>query len=340
MKAFSKIHLQYAAVIVVYAAIACTIAALMQCVETGGWSGVDAERFHYMARMIVNGFAPYVSFVDPKPPSIYFVVAVMDSAAAPGVLDIPVVTGINVLCALLIFYIGNREYGYISGFFAGGFYLVVAVFVQGYFLFSEQFAVLFLLLACIATKKEGYIVAGICAGLALGFKQYAVLGIIPLLYLMHAQGERRYHRFLVPAAAAMLIPFAALWLWYGTAPFMSAVNWTFSVAPAYVSGQSIASIPNYHTSDLFSYALALASSILIMLPALLFALASVIRRGLRSPFEKALFLFVVLFIGTLFIRQYLHYWILALPFLALFACREFSDDRDSGPDGSGAIPEK
>jgi len=49
---------------------------------------------------------------------------------------------------------------------------------------------------------------------------------------------------------------------------------------------------------------------------------------------------VVLFIGTLFIRQYLHYWILALPFLALFACREFSDDRDSGPDGSGAIPEK
>ena len=123
MKFFSKIHLQYAAVIVVYAAIACTIAALMQCVETGGWSGVDAERFHYMARMIVNGFAPYVSFVDPKPPTIYFVVAVMDSAAAPGVLDIPVVTGINILCALLIFYIGNREYGYISGFFAGDFTL-------------------------------------------------------------------------------------------------------------------------------------------------------------------------------------------------------------------------
>src|SRR5208337_1663669 len=125
LKENPRIHLQLVAVIVSYVMVACIIAAIMQRVETGGWAGVDAERFHYMARMIINGFAPYVSFVDPKPPLVFFVVAVMDLAGSPGLLDIPVITGINIICALLVFYIGNKDYGYTSGFFAGGFYLIV-----------------------------------------------------------------------------------------------------------------------------------------------------------------------------------------------------------------------
>ncbi|MFA6331394.1 MAG: glycosyltransferase family 39 protein [Methanoregula sp.] len=326
MKENRRISLQLLAVIVSYIAIACIIAAVMQRIETGGWAGVDAERFHYMARMIINGFAPYVSFIDPKPPLVFFVVAAMDLTGSPGLLDIPVITVINIVCSLLVFYIGNRDYGYIPGFFAGGFYLIVAAFVQGYFLFSEQFAVLFLLLAFISARKKEYIIAGIFIGLAFGFKQYAILGLIPLLYLMRSQDDRRYYRLVVPAGIMILAPFAALLFWYGNDTFMSAINWTFCVAPAYVSGQTIADIPNYHTTDLFSYAIALVSSIIIMLPATLFSAASVLKRGLRTPSERAIFLFAILFLGMLFVRQYLHYWILVLPFLALLACREFADD--------------
>jgi hypothetical protein len=334
-----RIFLKILAVTVSYVTVACIIAAIMQRIDTGGWAGIDAERFHYMARMIINGFAPYVSFVDPKPPLVFFVVAAMDFAGTPGFLDIPVITGINILCALLVFYIGNKDYGYIAGFFAGGFYLIVAVFVQGYFLFSEQFAVLFLLLAFIFARKREYLLAGIFIGLAFGFKQYAILGMVPLLYLMRAQGDRRYYHLVVPAAVVIVVPFAALLFWYGNTTFMSAINWTFCVVPAYVSGQTIADIPNYHTSDLFSYALALTSSIFVMLPAVLFSAASVLRRGLRTPSEWAVFLFAILFFGTLFVRQYLHYWILVLPFLALLACREFADDDKKGcTDPSGSHP--
>jgi len=336
MKENQRIHLQLLAVIVSYVTVACLIAVLMQKIDTGGWAGVDADRFHYMARMIINGFAPYVSFIDPKPPLIFFVVAAMDLTGAPGFLDLPVITGINILCALLVFYIGNKDYGYISGFFAGGFYLIVAAFVQGYFLFSEQFTVLFLLLAFIFARKREYIAAGIFIGLAFGFKQYAILGLVPLLYLMRAQGDRRYYRLVAPAAVMVVVPFAALLFWYGNTTFTSAINWTFCVAPAYVSGQTIADIPNYHADNLFSYALALISGIVIMLTAVLFSAASVLRRGLRTPSEWAIFLFAILFFGTLFVRQYLHYWILVLPFLALLACREFADDdkKDcTGPPG-------
>lgn len=297
----------------------------MLTIDTGGWAGVDAERFHEMARIIINGFTPYISYVDPKPPLLFFVVSAMDLVQPAGFLDVPVMTSINIFCALLLFYIGNKDYGYISGFFAGFLYLIVVAFAQGYILFSEQFAVLFLLLAFISARKSQYIYAGICVGLAFGFKQYAILGLIPLIYLMWKQEERRFHYLILPAIIVGLIPFGVLLMMYGSETMMSALYWTFGIAPAYVSGQSITEIPSYQTDNLFSYSIYLISSIFIVLPVFLFAIASVIQRGLRSPSESAILLFVFFLSGTLLIRQYLHYWILILPFLILLACREFDE---------------
>lgn len=323
-----RTSLQISAVILSYVIIACVIAWMMQKIDTGGWAGVDAERFHEMARIIINGFTPYVSYIDPKPPLLFFVVSAMDIVQPAGFLDIPVITSINIICAFLLFYIGNKDYGYISGFFAGLLYIVVAAFVQGYLLFSEQFAVLFLLLAFILARKTQYVYAGVCLGLAFGFKQYAILGILPLLYLMWVQGEKRFHHLIMPAIAIGLSSFVVLLLIYGGDTMISALYWTFGVAPAYMSGQAIAEIPSYQTNNLFSYSIYLISSIFIVLPIVLFSGASVIRRGLRSPSEWAILLFVILLSGTLFIRQYLHYWILILPFLVLLACREFADEKE------------
>jgi hypothetical protein len=322
-----RFYLRLGAVILPYALIAIAIASVMQTIDTGGWASVDAERFHEMARIIINGFTPYVSYIDPKPPLLFFVVSAMDLVQPAGFLDVPVITSINIICALLLFYIGNKDYGYLSGFFAGFLYLIVAAFAQGYLLFSEQFAVLFLLLAFISARKSQYIYTGICVGLAFGFKQYAILGLIPLLYLMWVQGERRFHYLIIPAIIVGLTSFGVLLLMYGSNSMMSALYWTFGVAPAYVSGQSITEIPSYQMNNLFSYSIYLISSIFIVLPVILFSGASVIRRGLRSPSEWAIFFFVFLLSGTLLIRQYLHYWILILPFLVLLACREFSEEK-------------
>jgi uncharacterized membrane protein len=318
--------LKFCAVIFTYGIIAIVIACAMHAVNTGAWAGVDADRFHEMARIIINGFTPYISFIDPKPPLLFFAVSAMDLVQPPGAMDLPVITLINILCALLVYYIGKKDYGFISGYTAGLLWLVIAAFVQGYFLFSEQFAILFLLLSFIAARNNRFVYAGICLGLAFGFKQYAILGLIPLLYLMWASGDRRYHHLILPAIITGLSSFVVVLAVYGNAATMSALYWTFGIAPAYASGQVIEGIPGFWANSMFSFALYLVASIFIVLPVVLFAAASIIRRGLRSPFEWTIFLFALVLSGTLLIRQYLHYWILILPFILLLACREFADD--------------
>ncbi len=311
----------------IFLVIAVGIALAMEGLSQDGLAGVDGQRFHAMAAAIISGLLPYVDFVDPKPPLIYFVVGLMDLIAPGGGLDIPLMAGINLLSALLIWYIGREEYGNVAGLSAGAFYLVAAIFVQGYFLFSEQFVVLFLLLALLFVRNTQYLAGGALVGLAFGFKQYALLGAIPLLYLIYKQGNKRYASFLGALLVAGALPFLLLYLIYGPLVTIEALHWTFGIGPAYIGGSTIAEIPNYHADTILAFAINIIASIGFVLPAVIFALSSLIRRGIRSRFEGTMVAFAIVFAGTLLIRQYLHYWILLLPFLALIACREFADEK-------------
>ena len=85
---------------------------------------------------------------------------------------------------LLIWKIGWDDYGCLAGYTAGLLFLIASVFTEGFFLFSEQFTVLFLLLSLIMARGKAYTGAGVFLGLACGFKQYALLALIPLLYLV------------------------------------------------------------------------------------------------------------------------------------------------------------
>jgi hypothetical protein len=331
-----------AVVVVCYSGVAALIAALMYLVSGSGsaWLTFDAERFHAMAEVIISGFKPYIDFVDPKPPLLFFMVSVMDLVAPAGSVDILVMSGVNVLCAILIYWIGRNDYGNISGFSAGLLFLVAAVFVQGYFLFSEQFAVLFLILAFMLARRDHFLASGLCLGLAMGFKQYAFLAIPGLLFLARAKGSgriARYAGFLVAAAVVFLCLFGALYLSYGPEATRSAINWTFGIAPSYVTGH-IVEVPAYHPDTVLGFTANLLASVIMVLPTLLFAGTSIWRRGLRTDDEYAFGLFIVFFLGTLLIRQYLHYWILMLPFLVLLACREFAVGSarasDESPQGS------
>jgi 4-amino-4-deoxy-L-arabinose transferase-like glycosyltransferase len=278
--------------------------------------------------------------VDPKPPLLFFMVSAMDLIAPAGSVDILVMSGVNVLCAILIYWIGRNDYGNISGFSAGLLYLVAAVFVQGYFLFSEQFAVLFLILAFMLGRKDHLAASGLCVGLAMGFKQYAFLAIPPLLFLAKVKGSRRftgYIEFLVPAIVVFFSLFGALYLYYGPEATRSAINWTFGIAPSYVTGRLI-EVPAYQPDNVLAFTANLLGSVMMVLPTLLFAGTSIWRRGLRTDDEYAFGLLIIFFLATLLIRQYLHYWILMLPFLVLLACREFAvgsaRESDESPEGS------
>ena len=333
-----------AVVVICYSGVAALIAVLMYLVSGSGssWLTFDANRFHAMAEVIIGGFKPYIDFVDPKPPLLFFTVSAMDLLAPAGSVDIIVMSAVNVICAILIYWIGRNDYGNISGFSAGLLFLVAAVFVQGYFLFSEQFAVLFLILAFMLARKDHFAAAGLCLGLAMGFKQYAFLAIPPLLFLARVRGSERvvrYVEFIVPAIGVFFCLFGALYLWYGPEATSSAINWTFGIAPSYVTG-GIVEVPAYQPDNVLAFTANLLASVMMVAPTLLFAMTSVWRRGLRTDDEYAFGLFIIFFLGTLFIRQYLHYWILMLPFLVLLACREFAvgsrsaRESDESPEGS------
>jgi hypothetical protein len=329
-------------VLVCYSGVAALIAVLMYLVSGSGsaWLTFDADRFHAMAEVIIGGFKPYIDFVDPKPPLLFFMVSAMDLLAPAGSVDILVMSGVNVLCAILIYWIGRNDYGNISGFSAGLLFLVAAVFVQGYFLFSEQFAVLFLIVAFMLAREDHFAASGLCLGLAMGFKQYAFLAIPALLFLARVKGSgrvSRYLEFLVAAVAVFACVFGALYLWYGPEATRSAINWTFGIAPSYVTGHII-EVPAYQPDNVLGFTANLLASVMMVLPTLLFAGTSVWRRGLRTDDEVAFGLAILFFLVTLLIRQYLHYWILMLPFLALLACREFAIGSarvsDESPEGS------
>ena len=322
-------------VIACYSGIAALIAFFMYELSGTGslWLTFDADRFHAMAEVIIGGFKPYIDFVDPKPPLLFFTVSFLDLLAPAGSLDIVIMSGVNVVCAVLVYIVGREDYGRISGFSAGLLFLVAAVFVQGYFLFSEQFAVLFIFLAFLLARRSHFWGAGVMLGLATGFKQYALLALIPLIYLMRVNGSRRYWELVLPAILVFGGVFGALFVYYGPETTRSALNWTFGIAQSYVSGTMVEA-PTYKPQNILAFTANLLASVMMVLPTLLFAAASIWRRGLRTCDERAQGLFVLFFLSTLFIRQYLHYWIIMLPFLVLIACREFEDQNGMEPSRS------
>lgn len=309
-----------------YCLLAGTIAIIMYSlqVHSSAWTSLDADRFHQMAQIIINGSEPYVSYIDPKPPLLFFTISLMDLVSPPGSIDILMMTILNIICALLIWKIGWEDYGCFAGYTAGLLFLVVSVFTEGYFLFSEQFTVLLLLIALIFAREYQYALSGVFLGLACGFKQYAFLALIPLLYLMWAHNDRRYHRLLLPVIIIVGGMFAALYLVYGTVVGNSAVYYTYLIAPLYNSG-NVTTFSTYVPETPMAYAANILFSIAVVIPTLLFALASAVKKGFRTSNEKALGIMILVLFSTLLVRQYLHYWILLMPFLALLACREFAD---------------
>jgi hypothetical protein len=313
-------------VVLSYVIVALAIACLFRLIVDAEsvWLVNDAQRFHAMAEAILSGLVPYIDYIDPKPPLLFFTVAVMDTIAGAGAADLVVVTALNVISALLLFEIGRDMYGFVTGYASGLLFLVSVIATQNYFLFAEPFCVLLLLLAFWCTRNGRYEWSGVFVGLSIGFKQYALLALIPIVYLMWQKEHQISRRFFAVLGVAVALPFIGVWLLYGNTALAAAIYWTFGIGPAYLGGTP--GVPTYSPYSPLSLAANLIASIVLVLPTLVFAGAGIADRGLRTAEERTLAFFVGVFLLTLAVRQYLHYWTLMMPFLALLACRAFSDD--------------
>ncbi len=311
--------------VLAYAAIALALSGLAAVFLQNIWMIGDTKLFFQMAEVILRGGTPYVDFIDPKPPLIFF------TLAAPSALGLEIPGGLllvglcNFLSALLLFKMGRRLYGPLPGFAAGLLFLVNMALAEGFFILTEPFTVLFILLSAYALLfEEKYLLSGLFAGVAVGYKQYALL-LIPLA-LFYACRQRRLKSF-APFMAGLLLPllaiFGAIFLFYGPAAGASSLYWSFGVADSYMTSGYLGDIPAYRAEDPL---IALANFALeagLFLTLLVIAATGIVLYRPSDGREEYLILAGAAFLSVLVIRQYLHYWALALPFIVLLCVRAY-----------------
>ena len=292
------------------------------------WTTYDMQRFYSMAQVIANGATPYLDYQDPKPPLIFFTLALpvmLGQKLLGGLLFVGIC---NFVSVLLVMAMAWKLYGRFSGFLAGLLFTLNITWAQGYFVMTEPFALTFILLSTyvliFSESRWKYLIVGICAGVGIGFKQYALILVPVLLFYMFRKKElRRTPELLIGIAIPLVIMFGAIFAVYGMDAGTAALHWSFGVADAYLTTDDMGSVTSYRAADTMFLAANILLSITVFTSLLIFAVANIIQDRPITVYDEYFILSALLFASTLLIRQYLHYWILALPFIALLCARQF-----------------
>ncbi len=295
------------------------------------WANYDTARLQEMAKAIVNGSTPYVDYVDPKPPLLFDVLALPELLGQRFLGGLLLVGLCNLVSAFVVMKIGWELYGRSAGLLAGVLFTLNIGWAQGYFVLSEPFAITFVLLAsyfALCGKTRHYFLAGLCVGIAIGFKQYALLTVPLLLLVMYLDKSlRKAPLFLAGIAVPLLIMFGAILVIYGVKAFNASLYWSFGIGASYIGERDVGGVPSYRTDDPLMLAANIAMATSMFTSVVIIGLASAFKDRKPGTAETYFLLSAVGFALTILIRQYLHYWVLALPFFALLCARLFKKDR-------------
>jgi hypothetical protein len=267
--------------------------------------------------------ASYYGLAAPASSSIY---AMVDAATAPPLFPfdmgaasgyrIYVVSFFCIVTAMLVMDAGHKIYGGEAGLLAGLLFSLSITGAQGYLTAGEALALAFVLFSAHALLfHERYLLAGLCAGAAAGFKPLALLLAPAALFYMYKKGEPRGAVAFAGAALLALVLMALLaFAAYGSNAPAAAAGSGFTVAGFVADGE-------YRPQD------ALMAAANLVLAACLFAsllpLALLGYSRDRGPAEDYLLAAGLCFVATIVLKQYLHYWPFAVPFLALLCSRAF-----------------
>ncbi|MGA9139047.1 MAG: glycosyltransferase 87 family protein [Methanocella sp.] len=295
----------------------------------------DISYFYSMVDVILKGGTPYVDYKDSKPPLIYLIFSI-PALLGQRITGIELLVGLcNLASAVLVLQIGWKIYGRAAGLLAAVFFAVNLIWAEGYFPLIEPFVVVFMLLAVRELLSDGrhrYLYAGICAGIAIGFKQYALLFLLISLFFLYRRKELKgAPTFLAGAVVPLIVIFGSVFLIYGQAAGWSCLYMSFGFAESYVTQSFTGEVTGYNLSGplMLLVNVVLGTSLFVM-PLLCALLA--FARCRRSLAVEYFALLGIAFAATVVVRPFFHYWALAMPFVAL-ACASVVADTARKADG-------
>ncbi len=270
-------------------------------------SSANLRVFYGWADLLMKGLAPFLSASEQPAP--------LARSSLDAWVPVPLMVGIcDLASAILLLRMAWKAYGREAGLVAGTLFTATIALPQGS-LTAEGALALALLLAssCLLLSRPGlgYLAAGAAMGLATWLAPYTATLLLAGLYMAYRTGGIRMAIW--PAAGFILalpIPVLALM------PFSTAF-------PVFAHGAPLVSMAASGTPDTLISVAGLSVSLAVLtslLPAALLGLA-----GRRIAIADAYFLFSGLaFVSTLFMKQYLSYWIFALPFIVLLCAAQWA----------------
>jgi len=272
----------------------------------------DEGIFLAVGRGLSEGKFPYLDFWDHKTPGIYFLWSWLYPVFGTKIIFYKIfVWFVNFLSAIFIFGITEKfKKGF--GKFAVVIFLYSIVFFEGNYLIAAPFLAFFLTLGTwlVLARREPWsiFVAGLSIGVAIIFKQNAILSLIPfLVYFIWGREFKKLAYFMV----GFILPICGLLIYLGT-------NNLFTV----FYNQAIrASLIDYPHENIF-LVLKLWSETFIRVWWLwvgaIISLPMIFQNKQKREY-MLIFLLSIVPVVSFFVRHYPHYWLQVLPFLSVLA---------------------
>lgn len=270
----------------------------------------DEGVFLAIGKGMAEGRLPYSDFWDHKTPGIYFLWSALYPLFGTRVIFYQIFTWLcNFLSAILVFGLAEKlKQG--SGKFAAIFFLCALVFFEGNYLTVGPFlgflTILAVWLVLFYQQKRAFFAAGAVLGVAILFKQTAVLGLLPfLIYFLWQKKFRETVFFIIGWAAPIIVSIIYFW--------------SRGVLAEFWQQAFVASFQNYPAEPLgtvFKLWVETFARVWWLWAGVLLAILSFN----KLPAGKWLITLSILFPAfTFFVRHYPHYWLQVLPLLSVLA---------------------
>jgi len=275
----------------------------------------DEGVFLSIADGISNDRILYLDFFDHKPPGIYFLLATVLLFFGKNIFFIKIILLLfNILSAFFVFLFAEKIKKGI-GLLGSFLFLFSLIFFEGNYIIAEPFMVTFILfsfyflLKYFDSDKNYYLLlAGFTSGLALLFKQTAIVNLI--IFLFFLLSEKRKSKDVFYYLLGVIIPwlFAFLYL-IDKGALKESINQII-----------VLNFTSYPREPLQIVLNSFIETVNRTFPAWLFFIIYFFQKKSKNTVLKKMILFsIILPIPFFLVRHYPHYWIQILPFVAILS---------------------